>query len=125
MSVISTEKLVRSLTMLRRCAEALQGSAQHYLDQRADPNSDCHWSFDATGHGTKKTGADWRAVDAMNRRINGAIHAMPVTEALAADIARTAVELEALRVRIEELRKVYALPEKPPRRQYMLEDDLR
>jgi hypothetical protein len=111
--------------MLRRSAEALQGAAKHYLDERADPDWGSHWSFDSDGHGTRKTGADRRAADAMIRRVNGAIEGMPVTEALAADIARTVGELEALQTRIEELRKVHALPAKPPGVQCVLEDDLR
>jgi hypothetical protein len=114
MSLISTEKLIRSLTMLRRSAAALQTVAQQYLDHRAG-NLDCHWAFDANGSGTKKTAPERRVVDQFRSQIGRAIKAMPEMEALAADMAKMAGEMEALRTRIEELAKVYELPPEPKR----------
>jgi hypothetical protein len=123
LSLIQAVKLTKAVDMLIPSATALRDLAQSYLDDRADSNdATAHWSFDEHGHGTKKTGAELRKVHALSHQQFRVQAAMQITEALAADIARTAIELDALRTRIEELRKVYALPEKPPGRQCMLED---
>jgi hypothetical protein len=92
--------------MLERSAEALRSTAQSYIDDRANGEG-CFWSFDSEGNGTKKTGAELEAVIEAHHQIAGAQKAMPVTDQLALDIAKTVTELDALRTRIEQLREVY------------------
>jgi hypothetical protein len=81
-------------------AQALRESAQPYIDDRANGKHG-HWSFDAEGAGTRKTGAARREAGDSTRTISKAIEAVPALKALAADIAKMTTVMGLLQVRID------------------------